>query len=159
MLLLMSTRYRSSHHDLHPFRITSRSVNAYVFHSDWSGQRRLNVRGHAGGETRGMRTTWHRFSLAGHVRVEMPEYSSECNGEERVLRWTCLLQVHKELRDGRLHLVRTPPYFFLNVLLYRRHWGLSRWRPVRSARPWTEAPDLVHCFLRGRRCTAAPNAH
>ena len=43
-----------------------------------------------------------------------------------------------------------------------RHWGLSRWRLVQSshlyvtARPATEAP-VTALYLRGRRCTAAPN--
>ena len=50
----------------------------------------------------------------------------------------------------------------LVVLLYGRHWGLSRWRPVQShqlyvtARPATKAP-VTPLYLRGRCCTAAPN--
>ena len=46
----------------------------------------------------------------------------------------------------------------LDVLLYGRHWGLSRWRlPLYlTARPVTKAP-VSTLYLRGRRCTVAPN--
>ena len=53
--------------------------------------------------------------------------------------WTCLVKskveidgwlVQKILRDARLLLARRPPCFNLDLLLYGRHWGLSRWRLV-----------------------------
>ena len=71
-------------------------------------------------------------------------------------------QILKESRDIRLLLGRIPPSCFLDVLLYGHHWGLSRWRLVQSLlyvtlRPATEAP-VTTLYLRGRRCTAAPNA-
>ena len=45
----------------------------------------------------------------------------------------------------------------LDVLLYGRHWGLSRWRlPLYlTARPATKDP-VSTLDLRGRRCTAPP---
>ena len=72
------------------------------------------------------------------------------------------VQVQKELKDAHLLLARRPPFCFLEVLLHRRHWGLSRWRLVQSlqlhvtARPATEAL-VTALYLRGRRCTTAPN--
>ena len=40
------------------------------------------------------------------------------------------VQVQKELKDSHLLLARRPPCCKLDVLLYGRHWGLSRWRLV-----------------------------
>ena len=70
--------------------------------------------------------------------------------------------VENELKDSHLLLARGPPSFLLDVLHYGRHWGLSRWRLVQylllyvTARPATKAP-VTALYLRGRRCTAAPN--
>ena len=67
-------------------------------------------------------------------------------------------RIQNELRDSHLLHERLPPSCLLVVLLHGHHLGVI---PVvsgyRSARPATEAPDHVHCYLRGRRCTAAPN--
>ena len=38
--------------------------------------------------------------------------------------------VKREFGDAHLLLVRKPPSTLLEVLLHRRHWGLSRWRLV-----------------------------
>ena len=68
-------------------------------------------------------------------------------------------RIQNELRDSHLLQERIPPCCLLAVLLHGRHLGVI---PVvsgyRSARPATEAPDPVHCYLRGRPCTAAPTA-
>ena len=54
-------------------------------------------------------------------------------------------RVLNKSRDARLLLVRTPPGCVLDVLHYRRHLGLSRWRLFSfhlyvTARPATKAP-------------------
>ena len=67
-------------------------------------------------------------------------------------------RIQNELRDSYLLHERTPPSCLLVVLLHGYHLGVF---PVvsgyRFARPATEAPAPVHCYSRGRRCTAAPN--
>ena len=67
-------------------------------------------------------------------------------------------RIQNELRDSHLLHERIPPSCLLVVLLHGYHLGVI---PVvsgyRFARPATEAPDLVHFYLRGRRCTAGPN--
>ena len=42
------------------------------------------------------------------------------------------MAVQKEVKGPHLLLPRRPPSFLLDVLLYGRHWGLSRWRLVQS---------------------------
>ena len=68
-------------------------------------------------------------------------------------------RIQNELRDSHLLHERIPPSCLLVVLLHGRHLGvIPMVSGYRFARPATEAPDPVHCYLRGRRCTAAPNA-
>ena len=69
--------------------------------------------------------------------------------------------VKREFGDAHLLLVRKPPSTLLEVLLHRRHWGYPGgvWYGSLSyvtARPATKAP-VTTLYLRGRRCTAAPN--
>ena len=69
--------------------------------------------------------------------------------------------VQKVLRVARLLLGRTPPSSMLDVHLYGCSWGLSWLFPFSlhlyvTARPATKAP-VTSLYLRGRRCTAAPN--
>ena len=52
------------------------------------------------------------------------------SGEERVLRCTVGRFIQSELKGSHLLLARRPPSFLLHVLLYGRHWELSRWRLV-----------------------------
>ena len=69
-------------------------------------------------------------------------------------------RIQNELRDSHLLHERIPPSCLLAVLLHGRHWGLSRWRTflyVIRAASQPRPRITVHCYLRGRRCTAAPN--
>ena len=70
--------------------------------------------------------------------------------------------VLSELKGSHLLLARRPPSFMLDVLRCGRHWVLSRWRlvqslPLRDRAASDRGPRSPHCYLRGRRCTAAPN--
>ena len=54
--------------------------------------------------------------------------------------------VLSELKGSHLLLARRPPSFLLDVLLYGRHWGLSRWRPAtdpRGQRPRPRIPSTA----------------
>ena len=154
MLLLMSTRYRSSHHVLQPFRQQHDCVRWCHHLCPVLSCRVLPCR------------CVDRIETASFLSATGvgPLFTVACGVftarqmKNELLTVCVRSRIQNELRDSHLLHERLPPSCLLVVPLHGHHLGVI---PVvsgyRSARPATEAPDHVHCYLRGRRCTAAPN--